>query len=70
MIKDADGSFRKYNNAARWYLTNDGDKAQALEWAQKSVDQDKKVLESDCFERSSGCQWRLQNSYKDRRRSH
>ncbi|HBH06524.1 MAG TPA: hypothetical protein DDX92_07970 [Flavobacteriales bacterium] len=42
MIKDADGSFRKYNNAARWYLTNDGDKAQALEWAQKSVDQDKR----------------------------
>lgn len=42
MIKEADDSYRTYNNAARWYLANDGDKAQALKWAQKSVDQDKK----------------------------
>lgn len=41
MVKEADNSFRKYNDAANWYLSN-GDAAKAVEMAAKSVNQDKR----------------------------
>jgi hypothetical protein len=41
-IKEADGSFRAYNEAAIWYIENEGDKAEALKLSQKSVSQDKR----------------------------
>jgi len=41
-IKEAEGQFRTYRNAARYYIDNDKDPKKALEWAQKSVDMDKK----------------------------
>ena len=41
-VKKADGSFRVYNKAASWILDNDGDKAEALKMAQKSVSQEKR----------------------------
>jgi len=41
-IDEAQGSFRTYRNSARYYMDNDLDAAQALTWAQKSVDMDKK----------------------------
>jgi hypothetical protein len=41
MIKEADNSFRKYNDAANWYLKN-GDATKAVEMATKSVSQDKR----------------------------
>ena len=40
-IKDADDSYRTYNNAAKWYAEN-GDKEKALEMAIKSTSQNKK----------------------------
>lgn len=40
-IKDADNSFRTYNNAAKWYMDN-GDNAKGLEMAIKSTSQSKK----------------------------
>lgn len=41
MVKEADNSFRKYNDAANWYLSN-GDPAKAVEMATKSISQDKR----------------------------
>ena len=41
-VKEADGSFRTYRNAAKYYIDNDKDAVKALEWAQKSVDMDKR----------------------------
>ena len=41
-IKEADGSFRAYNDAAVWYIENGGDKAEALKLSIKSTSQDKR----------------------------
>ncbi len=40
-VKDADNSFRTYNNAAKWYMDN-GDNAKGLEMAIKSTSQNKR----------------------------
>lgn len=36
-INEIEKAYGVYNTSARWYLENDGDKAKALEWAQKST---------------------------------
>ena len=41
-IKEAEGGFRTYRNAARYFIDNDKDAKKALDWAQKSVDMDKR----------------------------
>lgn len=41
-IKDAEGSFRVYNNAARYYLEHNKDLKKALEYAQKSTSMSEK----------------------------
>lgn len=41
-IAEANGTFRIYNNSARYYLDNNIDAKKALEWAEKSVSMDKK----------------------------
>ncbi len=41
-IKEAEGRYSTYNSSARYYLDNNMDAAKALEWAQKSVDMQKK----------------------------
>ncbi len=41
-VKEADNSFRAYNDAAAWYMENGGDKAEALKLSIKSTSQDKR----------------------------
>lgn len=41
-IAEAQGTFRVYNNSARYYVDNNLDAAKALEWAKKSVSMEKK----------------------------
>lgn len=41
LVKEADNSFRTYNDAAKWYMSI-GENAKAVEMAQKSVSQSKK----------------------------
>jgi len=41
-IAEANGTFRVYNGSARYYLDNNMDVVQALEWAKKSVSMAKK----------------------------
>ena len=41
-IEELDGAKSTYRNAAKYYLNNDLDAKQALDWAQKSVDIEKK----------------------------
>lgn len=41
LVKEADNSFRKYNDAAKWYLSTE-ENAKAVDMAEKSVAQSKK----------------------------
>lgn len=41
-IKETENAFRTFNNAARYYIDNDKDPKQALEWATKSVSMSEK----------------------------
>lgn len=42
LIQEADNAFRKYNDAAKWYLGTGNDKLKALEMAKKSCELSKK----------------------------
>lgn len=53
-IDEAENSFRTYNSAARYYLDNNLDAAQALKWARKSVDMDKRFWNLTTLSRAYG----------------
>ena len=63
-LADADGTFRVYNNAARYYLDNNLDAKKALEWAQKSVSMDKKYWNVTTYSRAQAANGLMKEAVK------